>query len=145
MFSKPKNGWTEIHLEEFEGLGSYIQDIPKEVMEGCISALRENKPLELCFDEEGSAFHLMAEEKTHIVTEGDFGSEEYELQISKHKLVLEMYADMERYLTDWTTFSEEYAYFEDDEEEQKEKYFAERMAMLKRLLGEFAAELKKFT
>ena len=28
MFTKPKNGWTEIHLEDFEGLGSYIQDIP---------------------------------------------------------------------------------------------------------------------
>ena len=24
MFTKPKNGWTEIHLEDFEGLGSYI-------------------------------------------------------------------------------------------------------------------------
>lgn len=145
MFSKPKNGWTEIHLEEFEGLGSYIRDIPKEVMEGCIFALREDKPLELCFDEEGSVFHLTAAEKTRIVTEGDFGSEEYELQISKQKLVSEMYADMERYLTDWATFSEEYAYFEDDEAEQKEKYFAERMAMLKGLLEELAAELKKFT
>ena len=31
MFTRPKNGWTEIHLEDFEGLGSYIQDIPVTV------------------------------------------------------------------------------------------------------------------
>lgn len=32
MFTKPKNGWTEIHLEDFEGLGSYTQDIPVFVL-----------------------------------------------------------------------------------------------------------------
>ena len=34
MFTRPKNGWTEIHLEDFEGLGSYIQDIPVPVCTG---------------------------------------------------------------------------------------------------------------
>lgn len=33
MFTRPKNGWTEIHLEDFEGLGSYIQDIPVMVLD----------------------------------------------------------------------------------------------------------------
>ena len=32
MFTKPKYGWTEIHLEDFEGLGSYTQDIPVFVL-----------------------------------------------------------------------------------------------------------------
>ena len=35
MFTKPKYGWTEIHLEDFEGLGSYTQDIPVFVKKGC--------------------------------------------------------------------------------------------------------------
>ena len=33
MFTRPKNGWTEIYLEDFEGLGSYIQDIPVMVLD----------------------------------------------------------------------------------------------------------------
>ena len=36
MFTKPKYGWTEIHLEDFEGLCSYTQDIPGFVLKkGC--------------------------------------------------------------------------------------------------------------
>ena len=38
MFTKPKNGWTDILLDDFEGLGSYIQDVPVEVMEASIAA-----------------------------------------------------------------------------------------------------------
>ena len=79
MFTKPKNGWTEIHLEDFEGLGSYIQDIPVMVLDRGVQSVQERTPLKLWFDEEESAFTLTADEETKIVTEGNFGAEEYHI------------------------------------------------------------------
>ena len=51
MFTRPKNGWTEIHLEDFEGLGSYIQDIPVMVLDRGVQSVQERTPLKLWFDE----------------------------------------------------------------------------------------------
>ena len=64
MFTRPKNGWTEIHLEDFEGLGSYIQDIPVMVLDRGVQSVQERTPLKLWFDEEESAFTLTADEET---------------------------------------------------------------------------------
>ena len=89
MFTKPKYGWTEIHLEDFEGLGSYIQDIPVFVLKKGVQSVQEWTPLELWFDEEGSAFTLTADEETKIVTEGEFGTEEYHIKCSKLDLIRE--------------------------------------------------------
>lgn len=143
MFTKPKNGWTEIHLEDFEGLGSYIQDIPVLVLEGCIHALREDVPLTLWFDEEGSAFTLTAAEETKIVTEGDFGAEEYQSKCSKLDLIREMKNDIEKYFADWVTFSEDYAYAEEEAEAQE--FYEKRERLLQGLFAELERELQKYT
>ena len=136
MFTKPKNGWTDILLGDFEGLGSYIQDVPVEVMEACISALKNNAPLELHFDEEGSEFTLTADEEIRITAQGYYGPETYEVKMKKMDLIMEICEDMEEYFTDWVEFSEEYAYFEDDEEEQKQAFYDERVIVLEALLNE---------
>lgn len=136
MFTKPKNGWTDILLGDFEGLGSYIQDVPVEVMEASIAALKKNMPLKLHFDEEGSAFTLTSDADTKIVAQGYYGPEEYEVKLSKLEVIRQIVWDMEEYFTDWVEFSEEYAYFEDDEEEQKQTFFEEREIVLKALLNE---------
>lgn len=143
MFAKPKNGWTDILIGEFEGLGSYIQDVPVEALEACIAALRKKEPLRLHFDEEGSEFTLTAEETTKIVAQGFYGPEEYEEKVSKDALIAEICNDLETYFTDWVEFSEEYAYFEDDEAEQKQAFYEEREIVLRGLLEELKAELAK--
>lgn len=143
MFTKPKNGWTDILLGDFEGLGSYIQDVPVEVMEASIAALKKNMPLKLHFDEEGSEFTLTSDADTKIVAQGYYGPEEYEVKLSKLEVIQQIVWDMEEYFTDWVEFSEEYAYFEDDEEEQKQTFFAERKIVLKALLKELQAELSQ--
>ena len=143
MFTKPKNGWTDIILDDFEGLGSYIQDVPVEVMEASISALKKNEPLKLHFDEEGSEFSLTADDKTMIVAQGYYGPEEYEVKRTKLELIREICEDMEEYFHDWVEFNEDYAYFEDDEAEQKQAFYDEREIVLKALLDELKAELSK--
>ena len=137
MFTKPRNGWTDIVLDDFEGLGSYIQDVPVEVMEACISALKNDAPLELHFDEEGSEFTLTADEKgTKIIAQGYYGPETYEVKRTKTALIKEIFDDMEEFFEDWVEFNEDYAYFEDDEEEQKQAFYEEREIVLKALLDE---------
>ena len=143
MFTKPKNGWTEIHLEEFEGLGSYIQDVPAEAAEGCIRALREQTPLVLQFDEEGSEFTLTAEDTVHIVAQGYYGPEEYEIPMTKEALAREICADLEEYFPDWVEFSEEYAYFEEEEAAEKQAFYAKRERMLQSLLKELRETLQQ--
>ncbi len=141
MFTKPKNGWTEIHIGDFEGLGSYVQDVPVEVLEASISALKKEESLKLHFDEEGSSFTLTVEDKTVIVADSYYGSEIYEEAISKKELIQEICDDIEAYFSDWAAFSEEYAYFEDYEVEEKQAFFEERVIILNTLLKECKALL----
>lgn len=141
MFTKPKNGWTDILLEDFEGLGSYIQDVPVEVMDACIRALREGVPVELHFDEEGSAFTLIADETVKIVAQGYYGPEEYEVKRSKLELIQEILGDMENFFEDWVEWPEEYAYFEDEEKEAKQAFYEERVILLQGLLTDLKTQL----
>ena len=141
MFTKPRNGWTDIVLDDFEGLGSYIQDVPVEVMEASIAALKKDIPLKLHFDEEGSEFTLTADESTKIVAQGYYGPETYEVKMTKTEIIREICDDMEKYFHDWVEFNEDYAYFEDDEAEQKQAFYDERVIVLKALLEELKAEM----
>lgn len=143
MFTKPKNGWTEIHLEDFEGLGSYVQDVPAEAMQAAIAALRQDIPLVLRFDEEGSAFTLTAADETEIRTEGDFGSEKYDIKVSKSDLIRNIKDDIEEYFADWVQFSEDYAYAEDENEQQE--VYQKRESRLRALLAELNEELQRHT
>ncbi len=136
MFTKPRNGWTDILIGDFEGLGSYIQDVPVEVMEAAIAALRDGKPLELHFDEEGSEFTLTSDTETKMIAQGYYGPEEYTEKIDKMTLIGEIISDMEKHFEEWVAFSEEYAYFEDDEAEQKQAFYEERVIVLQALLKE---------
>ncbi len=139
MFTKPKNGWTDVLLGDFEGLGSYIQDVPREAMDACIRALKNNVPILLHFDEEGSAFTLTADRETTIVAQGECGTEEFIVPMDKRALAQEILQDMEKYFTDWVEWPEEYAYFEDDEAEAKQAFYEERVVLLRGLLEELRA------
>ncbi len=145
MFTKPKSGWTDILLGDFEGLGSYIQDVPVEAMDACIRALRDGVPVELHFDEEGSEFTLTADETVKIVAQGYYGPEEYEVRLSKVELIQEILGDMEKFFEDWVEWPEEYAYFEDHEKEAKQAFYDERVILLQGLLAELREELEKIS
>ena len=143
MFTKPTYGLTEIHLEDFEGLGSYTQDIPVFVLKKGVQSVQEWTPLELWFDEEGSALTRTADEETKIVTEGEFGTEEYHIKCSKLDLIREIKNDIEKYFPDWVAFSEEYAYAEEEAEAQE--IYQNRERLLRELLAELETALQKYT
>lgn len=99
--------------------------------------------LKLWFDEEGSAFTLTADEETKIVTEGNFGAEEYHIKCAKLDLIREIKNDIEKYFSDWVTFSEDYAYAEEEAEAQE--IYQKRERLLRELLAELEAALQKYT
>ena len=141
MFTKPKYGWTEIHLEDFEGLGSYTQDIPVFVLKKGCPVRTGVDTSGAMVDEEGSAFTLTADEETKIVTEGEFGTEEYHINCSKLDLIREIKNDIEKYFPDWVAFSEEYAYAEEEAEAQE--IYQNRERLLRELLAELETALQK--
>ncbi|MBR2382394.1 MAG: hypothetical protein IKA89_01465 [Anaerotignum sp.] len=57
------------------------------------------------------------------------------------ELIREICEDMEEYFHDWVEFNEDYAYFEDDEAEQKQAFYEERVIVLKALLEELKSLL----
>ena len=145
MFTKPEYGWTEIHLEDFEGLGSYIQDVPVMVLDASIYALQAEKPLELWFDEEGSSFTLTADAETKIVAEeeGEMGTEEYHILYSKLDIIREIKNDIEKYFSQWVMFTEEFDFFDDADEEQT--LYIRREKLLKEKLAVLETELQGYT
>ena len=57
------------------------------VLDRGVQSVQERTPLKLWFDEEESVFTLTADEETKIVTEGEFGAEEYNIKCSKLDLI----------------------------------------------------------
>ena len=109
----------------------------------CYGIGQGRTPLKLWFDEEESVFTLTADEETKIVTEGEFGAEEYNIKCSKLDLIREIKNDIEKYFSDWVTFSEDYAYAEEEAEAQE--IYQKREKMLKKKLAALEAALQKYT
>lgn len=139
---------TEIRLDGnpsggLRGTGQLYAGHPCFCVKKGVQSVQEWTPLELWFDEEGSAFTLTADEETKIVTEGEFGTEEYHIKCSKLDLIREIKNDIEKYFPDWVAFSEEYAYAEEEAEAQE--IYQNRERLLRELLAELETALQKYT
>lgn len=141
MFAKPKYGWTDVFIEEFAGAGSYIwSSLPEDCMWTFIQYLKNNKPVKLFFNEEGSDFTLFIEnEKVKIVANNYEGfTEEYNFNITGIALAKELAEDMEKYFEEWVTWPPDYGFFDEDEQEEQKKFYDARY----KELGELLKELK---
>ena len=65
------------------------------------------------------------------------------LCITKLDLIREIKNDIEKYFSDWVTFSEDYAYAEEEAEAQE--IYQKREKMLKKKLAALEAALQKYT
>ena len=53
MFSKPKAGWVDINIGNYEISASYLTDIPMDFLNSLINSLENNLPFSVFIDEEG--------------------------------------------------------------------------------------------
>ena len=80
MFTRPKNGWTGNPSGGLRGTGQLYTGHPCYGIGQGVQSVQERTPLKLWFDEEESVFTLTADEETKIVTEIEFGAEEYNIK-----------------------------------------------------------------
>lgn len=104
MLSKPKDGWTDVTVGDFKGVGSYTTDVPIDVLNAFINALKYSIPASVYFDEEGSEFTLVSYyEDTYIIIERK-DRELVHLNIDFFDLAKEVVKDIEDYLDDWVNW-----------------------------------------
>lgn len=129
MFSKPSNGWTDIDILEFEGVASYLTDVPMDCLKGCIFAIKNHVPFSFFFDEEGSQGILTSYgNHTYIVHEME-EVQVYQIDLPFLALAREIAEDMETYLDEWINW---FTY--EDEDLERTKTLKNALVELKELL-----------
>ena len=134
MLSKPRYGWTNVTIGEFQGRASYLTDVPMDCLISFINSFKYGIPASVFFDEEGSTFTLVTESynNTYIISE----REDTELiNINKRFLDLakELIKDIEDNLEDWVFWED---YYDDSEDtlNKRRKLINDRLEKLKELV-----------
>ena len=136
MLSKPKYGWTDITLGDFAGRGSYLTDIPVDLLNAFINALRDFIPASVFFDEEGSEFTLVSHfNGTYIIVEREEKPELISVDIRFVELIKEVINDIESDIEGWADWM---CYYDLTEEEltQRENLLKSKIEELKNLISE---------
>lgn len=136
MFSKPKYGWTEITLGDFKGRGSYTTDIPMDLLNAFINALKYSIPASVFFDEEGSEFTLVSHyDGTYIIVEREEKPKLISVDIRFFKLIKEIINDLESNIDEWTNWM---CYYDSTEEElsERENLLKSKIEELKNLINQ---------
>ena len=117
MFSKPKNGWTEItisdDISEFKAPASYITNIPNDCLDTFIYALENHCSVVIDFDAEGWEYKLICSEYDTYIIEDKDECKVYHFNITLNKIVKEFLNDLENNIEDWVLWD---CYDDDDDE-----------------------------
>lgn len=128
MFSKPKNGWVNIKIEDYKINGSYLTDIPMNFLDSVISSLKSNLPISIFIDEEGSENIICAYyDEIYIIVKHD--DVEYKrIDMSFNLFRKNIINGIEMYLNEWINWN-----MDDDVEELKnrENEFKEKLSIAK--------------
>ena len=128
MFSKPKNGWVNIKIEDYKINGSYLTDIPMNFLDSVISSIKTNLPIYIFIDEEGSENIICAYyDEIYIILKHD--DVEYKrIDMSFNLFRKNIINGIEMYLNEWINWN-----MDDDVEELKnrENEFKEKLSIAK--------------
>ncbi|MBQ3421517.1 MAG: hypothetical protein IJH34_07570, partial [Romboutsia sp.] len=116
MLSIPKYGWTNVTIEEFEGVASYLTDVPIDCLISFINALENNDiPASIFFDEEGSYFTVVSRMyETYIIVEREEQPELITINKSTISLAKELIYDIESNLEEWVLWFNYYDEYAED-------------------------------
>lgn len=137
MLSKPENGWVRVTVGDFQTEASYLADLPFDWLKGCINSLRDNLPLSLFLEEEGTVCYINAYYPvTHIVCENsDYSADvhtvhDMDMLDLTYQIIGDIRADFEAWVT-WYDF------------EKGEEHYARRRTELTALLNEAEQALRR--
>ena len=101
MFSKPRYGWSDVSLGNFKGRCSYLTDVPVDILNAFINAIKYDLPASVFFEEEGSEFILVSSlYNTYIISDRK-ETKLYQSEISIFELAKEVISDIETNLDEW--------------------------------------------
>jgi len=112
MLTKPQDGWTSIHIQNFSERASYLTDIPNDCLDAFIYALQTNNPAVVYFDAEGWDFHLVSSYyRSYIIRDKEDNKVDIHV-IEKDILELakELVYDIQRDFDEWL----QWEYYYDD-------------------------------
>lgn len=136
MFSKPIHGWTDITIGDFTGRGSYLTDIPMDVLDAFISSLDCSIPASIYFNEEGSEFILVSHyNSTYIIVERE-KTELISIDIDYLELIKEAIKDIEDNLEGWV-YWESFYDLDEDEVNKRRLALLDKIEKVKLLLEEW--------
>ena len=115
MLSKPRFGWTNVTIGNFDGRASYLIDVPMDCLISFINSLKYGIPASVFFDEEGTTFTLVTElyNNTYIISERE-NTELLTIDKSFLDLAKELIKDIEDNLDNWVLWQD---YYEESEED----------------------------
>lgn len=140
MLSNPSAGWCDVKIGDFEGVASYLTDVPFN----CLAAFtqyfdRSNSinSVSVFFDEEGTEFYTVFDYyNTYIIIERN---EEPELKyidnIGIKQLANELIEDLERDFDAWVNWT----YLDDDDYDKNQRIYELRTKIdtLKELIKKY--------
>lgn len=101
MFSKPRYGWSDVFIGDFKGRCSYLTDVPVDILNAFINAIKYDLPASVFFEEEGSEFTLVSSRyNTYIISDRE-ETKLYQSEISIFELAKEVISDIETNLDEW--------------------------------------------
>lgn len=109
MLSNPEHGWCNVKIGDFEGVASYLTDVPCNCLEAFIQYLSRGNHINsssIFFDEEGTEFTVVLEYySTYVIIErGIIPELKCYHDISIHMLAYELIDDLDRDFDRWVNW-----------------------------------------
>ncbi|MBU5331737.1 hypothetical protein KQI61_05970 [Anaerocolumna aminovalerica] len=137
MLSNPEHGWCNVKIGDFEGVASYLTDVPLNCLAAFIQYFDRSSNINstsVYFDEEGTEFYIVFDYySTYIIIERKEKPElKYIDDIGIKQLAHELIEDLERDFDKWV----DWECYDEPEDGRSEKL---RLGLieLKKLMEEF--------
>lgn len=140
MLSNPSAGWCDVKIGDFDGVASYLEDVPLNCLDAFIQYFDRSNSINsvsIFFDEEGTEFYAVFDYyNTYIIIERN---EEPELKyidnIGIKQLANELIKDLERDFDAWVNWT----YLDDDDYDKNQRIYELRTKIdtLKELIKKY--------
>lgn len=105
MLTKPKCGWTNVKINNFEAPASFITDVPIDCLKNMIFALKNKSDFIVSLDAEGWTYKIISDSYRTLILIEDEEPETIVLNdITKEYLAKELYLSIYNYKEDWYNF-----------------------------------------
>ncbi|MGG7131261.1 hypothetical protein [Clostridium perfringens] len=134
MLGTPKHGWVDINIGDFEGRGSYLDDVAMNFLNAFISSYTYGIPACVEVDEEGTEFTVISNNaETTILINRDNTSIE-QISINRDTLSKELLYDIESNLDGWANW---FSYLDLTQEEliKRKNDLKDKICILKELIN----------